>query len=201
MQSTPMERRCPACGHRFPPAAAVCPNCGRDDANPFVSPAMEPSPLTPEWRWLAAAAAGVCGVAGLLALVAPGLSILLLVLGSPILARTWAAMERRREAGLPVAAGERLRAVAASTGIGLLAALAATIAFAAVCVPIGLSFSLIQLPQPDSGVSISLLGIIMAFVAGGVAGIYAGYYVFRRTWPRSLNHNAANTGNNDRQAH
>lgn len=198
MQSTPMERRCPACGHPFSQAAAVCPNCGRDDANPFVSPAMEPSPLTPEWRWLAAAAAGVCGVAGLLALVAPGLSILLLVLGSPILARTWAAMERRREAGLPVAAEERLRAVVASTGIGLLAALAATIAFAAVCVPISLPFFLVSARGPSVQ---DRLGTIAAFVAGGVAGIYAGYYVLRRTWPRSLNHNAANTGSNDRQAH
>lgn len=159
---------------------------------------MEPSPLTPEWRWLAAAAAGVCGVAGLLALVAPGLSILLLVLGSPILARTWAAMERRREAGLPVAAEERLRAVVASTGIGLLAALAATIAFAAVCVPIGLPFFTVSARGPSEQ---DRLGTIAAFVAGGVAGIYAGYYVFRRTWPRSLNHNAANTGSNDRQAH
>lgn len=163
---------------------------------------MEPSPLTPEWRWLAAAAAGVCGVAGLSALVAPGFSILLLVLGSPILARTWAAMERRREAGLPVAAGERLRAVVASTGIGLLAALAATIAFAAVCVPISLPFFTVhRRGLSEKEASINDLGTIAAFVAGGVAGIYAAYYVLRRTWPRSLNHNAANTGSNDRQAH
>jgi hypothetical protein len=133
MEPTPAHRACPTCGQRFAQSLDVCPNCGRDNANPFVSPAVEKEERGAEWRWVAAVALGVCILCGALVFVAPGLSILLLVLASPVLARAWAVVERRREAGLPLNAYERLQAVVMSGAMLLLAGLAAIIACVVLC--------------------------------------------------------------------
>ncbi|HWB13422.1 MAG TPA: hypothetical protein VG826_29630 [Pirellulales bacterium] len=176
MEPTPADRACPTCGHRS--ALDVCPECGRDNANPFVSPAIESLDRGDEWRWIAAVALGVCVLSGALAFVSPGLAVLLLVLASPVLARTWAVVERRREAGLPISAAERVQAIVMSGAMLLLASLAGAIACAVVCVPLGLA--VFMRPQP------SYDGMIVAFAASVLAALVAGVYVMRRYWPKRI---------------
>jgi hypothetical protein len=135
MELTPADRACPTCGHRSSQSLDLCPNCGRDNANPFVSPAIEQVQRSAEWLWIAAVALGICILCGVLAFVAPGLSVLLLVLASPVLARAWAMVERRREADLPINGYERLQAIITSFAMLILAGFSGAIACAAVCLP------------------------------------------------------------------
>jgi hypothetical protein len=168
---------CPTCGHRTSQALEVCPKCARDSANPFVSPAIEAAVRSPEWRWIAAMALGLCILCGALAFVAPGVAVLLLVLASPVLARAWAMVERRREAGFTISGYERVQAIIASSGMLIVAGLAGAIACVAVCLPLGIASTV--LPP-----SISDMGAIMAFSSGGIAGLVACLYVMRRHWPK-----------------
>jgi hypothetical protein len=187
MESTPAERTCPTCGRRYALSLDICPHCGRDSANPFVSPVAVPTARCIEWRWIVPVALCMCALAALLAFVAPGLSVLLLVVASPILARAWAVVERRREAGLPVSRGERVRAVLLSTGFVLLAGIASTVAFTAVCFPVGLPFfSLYPDRLTPRQAQINQIGTIIAFASGACAGIAVGCYVLRRYWPKKV---------------
>ncbi|HET6879007.1 MAG TPA: hypothetical protein VFI31_02560 [Pirellulales bacterium] len=138
---------------------------------------------------MAPLALGVLLLAGLLAFVAPGLSILVIVLASPVLARTWAAVERRKSRDRPATTEERMHALGASTGIVLVAALATSIAFTAVCFPLGLPFFTIEVgprTRPSPQERANVIGLVVAFGAGGIAGLAAGFFVMRRYWPKKV---------------
>ncbi len=175
METTPADRACPGCGQRFSPSLDVCPNCGRDGANPFVSPAGEEARQSPEWRWLAAVALGVCVASAALAFVAPGLAILLLVVASPVLARAWVVVERRRAAGLPINSYHRAQAIVASGAMLLLAFFAATIACVVVCTPLTFALSWADTP-----------GAIVTVTASGIAALATGIYVMRQNLPERV---------------
>lgn len=177
MEPTPADRACPACGQRVAQSLDVCPNCGRDGTNPFVSPAVEKLDRGAEWRWIAAVAVVVCILCGALAFVAPGLSILLLVLASPVLARAWAAVERRREAGLPISAAQRVQAIVMSGAMLLLAGLAGAIACVVLCIPLGLTVAVLSFGGSDDGAFVTVFG---------TAALVAGTYVMGRYWPKRI---------------
>ena|SRR5579863_9539011 len=179
MEPTPADRACPACGQRFAQSLDVCPNCGRDNANPFVSPAVEKADPSPEWRWIAAVALAVCVLCGMLAFVAPGLAVLLLALASPVLARAWAVVERRREAGLPINAYERLQALVMSGAMLLLAGLASAIACFLVCIPVVVVAS--GLPSGPQNA-----GTILVVALFSITALAAGIFVMRRYWPKRI---------------
>lgn len=184
MEPVPFERACPSCRRKYAASLDVCPNCGRDQANPFVSPATMPKPRRIEWRWLAPLAIAVLALAVLFAFIAPGVSIAILIVASPILARALVAIERRREAGLPVGRKERSHALLMSTGIVILAGLAAAVAFTVVCFPMGLPFlELGPRPQQQHDTR-NDIGMFVAFASGGIAGLVAGFFVMRRFWPK-----------------
>jgi hypothetical protein len=185
MEPTPTDRACPTCGKRFAPSVDVCPNCGRDSANPFVSPAVEKADRGTEWRWVAAVALGVCILCGALAFVAPGLSVLLLVLAGPVLARARAVVERRREAGLPLNAYERLQALVMSGAMLLLAGLASGVAFFIVCIPAGGAVAVLSSAR-GKATWIDNAGIVVAFTSCSIAALVAGVYVMRKYWPKRI---------------
>jgi tetrahydromethanopterin S-methyltransferase subunit F len=186
MEPAPSQRACPACGQKHATSLDICPHCGRDQANPFVSPATIPKARRIEWRWIAPLALAILGLAVLVAFIAPGVSIAILVAASPILARALVAVERRREAGLPVGRHERLHSLLISTGIVILTGLAAAVAFTAVCFPISLPFFTISPRKSPQQISRENLGMFVAFASGGIAGLVAGFFVMRWFWPKKI---------------
>ncbi len=178
MEPPPTTRSCPTCGHAYAPGAEVCPQCGRDDANPFVSPIAAAKPARGiDWRLLLGVTATL-GIAAAMGLAAPGLAIAWALIATPALVRASTVIKRRREAGLPVAREDRFHAGVASVGVALLAGIAGSVAFVVICFPMGLPFFEIG---PD--VTRPNVGMICAFVGGFAAAAAVGFYTMKRFWP------------------
>jgi hypothetical protein len=63
MDETPIVRTCPQCGQPLAPGVESCANCGRDEANPFTSPAApldEPAPRGSSLQLLFAVVTVIC---------------------------------------------------------------------------------------------------------------------------------------------
>lgn len=106
-------------------------------------------------------------------LVAPGVAIVWTVFATPTLVRAATVTNRRREAGLPVIWEDRVQALMASTGVTLLAGIAACGAFVAACT-VGLPLTVLK------------IGIYCAFGLGFVAAGAAGFFTMKRFWPRKI---------------
>lgn len=171
MDEFPTTRRCPACGAELRAVATACSACGRSEANPFVAPAAKDEPPPPGWPGPAYAVGVVC-VAAALAWPVPGLAIAWVIIATPALVRAAVVIRRRRAAGLLISGADRATALFASVVATLLAVIAASIAFVAVCFPVGVVFS-------NSG------SLAMAFVLGGIAALAGGVYMFWVLWPRN----------------
>lgn len=180
-------RTCPTCGHALARDAEVCPQCGRDDTNPFVSPTTVPSPAHRAPGRLLVGVSAIVGIGILTGLVAPGVAIVWTVIATPALVRAVAAIQRRREAGFAIRWEDRFHASMASTGVAVLAGIAATAAFVAVCFPTGLPFFTIHGPDgPPRGITIDKIGQACAFLLGFVAAGAAGFFIMKRFWPRKI---------------
>lgn len=121
-------------------------------------------------------------------LVAPGVAIVWTVIATPALVRAVAAIQRRREAGLAINWEDRFHALTASTGVTLLAGIAATAAFVAVCFPTGLPFFDVS-GHPGHkrmGFTRNEIGMFCAFGLGFVAAGAAGFFTMKRFWPRKM---------------
>lgn len=173
MEPSPVARTCSTCGHALPPAAEICPQCGRDDANPFVSPSTLPATERPtSWR-LVLGFSVILGVGILLGWVAPGVAIAWAVIATPVLVRASAVIQRRHEAGLTVVWEDRFQALMASAGVTLLAGIAASAAFVPACT-VGLSLEVFN------------IGGVGAVALGCAAAAAAGLFTMRRSWPRKI---------------
>lgn len=171
----------------MPREAEVCPQCGRDDANPFVSPTAILTPAHRAPGRLVLGISAIVGIGAVTGLVAPGVAIVWTVIATSALVRALAAIERRREAGLAIRWEDRFHALTASTGVAVLAGIAATAAFVAVCFPIGLPFFTINGPNgPPPGLTINKIGEACAFLLGFIAAGAAGFFTMKRFWPRKI---------------
>jgi hypothetical protein len=181
MDEPPTTPRCPACGAALQAGDGACAACGRNEANPFRPPITKDAPPPRGWPG-PAYAIGVASIALALVWPMPGLAVAWVIIATPALMGAAVVIRRRRMAGLPTGTAERATALFASVVATLLAIIAASIAFVAVCFPIGLfAFDL-----PGKGERESYgFGMISAFVLGGIAGLAAGFYLFKVLWPRT----------------
>ncbi|HJT36213.1 MAG TPA: hypothetical protein VJ783_29600 [Pirellulales bacterium] len=188
MEPASVDRICPTCGHALPRIAEVCPQCGRDDTNPFVSPAGAPVPEHHTRQRLVLGISVIVGVGILLGWLAPGIGIVWTVIATPTLVRAAAAIKRRREAGVSVSWEDRARALTISAGVAILAGIAATAAFVAVCFPTGLPFFDVSVHpgRKQMGVTRNEIGMFCAFGLGFVAAGAAGFFTMKRFWPRKM---------------
>jgi hypothetical protein len=184
MDEAPVARKCPQCGQPLAPDVEACAACGRDDANPFTSPAPPPPPNGPKsrsfsLRLLFAVVTVICVSLGV-SVMLPGLGVILGLVFVPAVIRAAAVMKRRQEAGMSNASGDQIAyAFVVSVGIMFVVWLASAIAFAVICFPLGLlSFDI----RSGGGV-----GIIFAFGLGGLAGLAVFVWFTKKFWPRSAN--------------
>jgi hypothetical protein len=116
---------------------------------------------------------------------APGLAVLLLVLGTPALIRTWFASSRQRALGQPMSRGERWIAFAGSLGVVAATGLAASAAFAALC--FGTAFLGAAAMSGQKGEYPAIAGLVWGATIGAVLGLVAACYVIYRfvrwLWP------------------
>lgn len=169
-------RTCPQCGQELPPGAA-CAQCGRDEANPFISPAAarEPKPREVDSElWFAlVVVVAVCVAIGF---ALPGLGVILGMVFVPAVVRTAAVMRRRAEVAAAKNSGSQIAStVFASAGITIAVWIASAVAFGVVCTPVGLvAFSI----RSD-------VGAVLAFGLGGLAGLAVFFWFMKKLWPRS----------------
>ena len=180
MEPSPPSRTCPQCGQPLPVGAEACAKCGRDEANPFTSPAAparEPQPATFGWKFYLALAAVVGGCTAI-GFAVPGLGVILGMVLMPATVRAAIVVKRRREAtGAGCTPEQIASAVFASAGISIAVWMASAVAFAAVCTPVGLvAFSI------DSK---SIVSAVFAFGLGGLAGLAVFFWGMNRLWPRA----------------
>jgi hypothetical protein len=116
---------------------------------------------------------------------APGLAVLLLIVGTPALIRTWIASSRHRSLGQPMTRAERLIAFAGSLGVVIATGLAASAAFAALC--FGSAFLGAAATSGQKGEYAGLNGLVWgAMIGAGLGFIAAGYVIYRFVrwlWP------------------
>ncbi|HXT59193.1 MAG TPA: zinc ribbon domain-containing protein [Pirellulales bacterium] len=180
MDEAPIARTCPQCGQPLPPGAESCANCGRDEANPFTSPASpldEPKSRNSSPQLLFELVTVICVSLGI-GFLWPGLGVFFAIVFVPAVIRAAAVIKRRQETGpLKDPTGQMVTALFASAGVTIAVWMASAVAFAAVCTPVGLVAISI-----DSG---SAVAEILAFGLGGLAGLAVFYWFMRKLWPRS----------------
>jgi hypothetical protein len=182
--------RCPGCGSFNIPTQIGCSRCGhrldegrsptssadlgpeRDKSGPAVD--LQPVPAArsagrPTFRissfLLVIALVAVCMGAGH---EQPFLGIALAAVALPAAVYTSVIAFRRAAAGKPMAVVEKVRSFARALAGVLVITLAALTAFCATCTPIG--FAVMNAPGAVP------MGIVVAFVIGGISGISAGTY-------------------------
>jgi hypothetical protein len=177
---TPPAIPCPHCGALNHPDAKSCAACDRSLARPIGSGAVPAPPAGREA--LERRTIHLNSIMLLIALIAvclgvlrefPGLGVLLVVLVVPALVRTFTGAARRKALGTPMSWDQKLITFTASVGIVALIGLAASIAFVAVCFPIGVL-------SINAG---GMYGIYFALIAGLAAGISVLVMLGRTLWP------------------
>ena len=173
-------RTCPQCGQPLSEAAEACAKCGRDEANPFTSPAA-PTDRVPAAEGnprLYGAILAAIAVSMIVAFFVPGLGVLLGVVLLPAAVRAAAVLKRQENAASTTT--KRIgffHALLTSAGVMALVWLASAIAFTMICFPLGLiSFDI----HSGGGVGL-ILGLILGFAAGPAVLIW----LTRRFWPRA----------------
>jgi hypothetical protein len=181
MEPAPPEKTCPQCGQKLPPGADTCAACGRNDVNPFSSPAapIDPPAATSGLlnRLSVGGAAGALFASIVIGYFVPGLGILLCLLLVPASIRAAAVM--RRQTAPASAAGQvgYLQALLVSSGVMFLVWLASTVAFTIVCFPLGL----ISFDVHSGGGAGLAFGLILGFASGLAVFVW----LTRRFWPRA----------------
>lgn len=179
MEPDSSQRTCPRCGQLLPLSAEACAQCGRDEANPFTSPA---TPIAPPIEHLGpnafGAAVAVIGCSVVIGIMVPGLGVLLGLVLVPASIRAAAAM--RRQAATAATSAKPigyLQALLTSAGVMFLVWLASTIAFTIICFPLGLlSFDI----HSGGGV-----GLAAGLMLGALAGLAVFFWLTHRYWPRA----------------
>lgn len=173
---------CSHCGASSPADAFVCSSCQKplrttdDELNPYAPPkALESRGVSPTLgaTVLIGLAALVCGG---VAIADPYSGIVVAVWVVPSVVRTLIVMGRKRAAGRPLSVPEMVVSVVGSLMLMVLVLVAAAIAFAVICTPIGL-FSGALTQGSDTGV------FVFAIVAGGIAGVATITYLLSRSLP------------------
>src|SRR6185312_5991056 len=101
MDEAPIARTCPQCGQPLPPDAESCANCGRDEANPFTSPASpldEPKSRNSSPQLLFELVTVICVSLGI-GFLWPGLGVFFAIVFVPAVIRAAAVIKRRQETG------------------------------------------------------------------------------------------------------
>lgn len=179
MEPSPSSRTCPQCGQPLPPDVEACAKCGRDEANPFTSPAApierEPGDNNP---LLVVAILAIVFVSVIVTFIVPGLGIPLGIVFVPAAVRASAVLRRQRTAAAPAAKQVGyLHAMLTSAGVMFLVWLASSIAFTIICFPLGLiSFDI----KSGGGV-----GLIVGLILGFAAGLAVFIWLTHRFWPRA----------------
>ncbi len=180
MEPSQPRRTCPQCGQTLPPDAAACAKCGRDETNPFISPAAAIEPPTDrrlEPHWITAVIV-VVFASIVIGVLVPGLGLLLGMVFVPASIRAAAVMRREAEnASSPAKRIGYAQALFASAGVMFLVWLASTIAFSIICFPLGLiSFDLHSGPG---------VGLIAGLILGFLSGLAVFIWLTRKYWPRA----------------
>lgn len=180
MEPAPPEKTCPQCGQKLPPGAETCAACGRNDVNPFSSPAAPidpPAEAAGPPNRLASGVVAALTASIVIGYFVPGLGILLCLLLVPASIRAAAVMRRQ---AAPASAARQvgyLQALLVSTGVMFLVWLASTVAFTIVCFPLGL----ISFDVHSGGGAGLAFGLILGFASGLAVFVW----LTRRFWPRA----------------
>jgi hypothetical protein len=177
---TPSSLVCSHCGAQNHPHAISCAACDRPLLRPIGSGEVPPPPAGREALerrtihlntiMLVIALIAVC--LGVLH-ESQGLGILLIVVAAPALLRTFMGAARQKARGTPMGWDQKLVTFAASVGIVSAIGLSASIAFVAVCFPVGLL----------SAAAGGWAGVVVAVLAGLVTGGIVLISVGRSLWP------------------
>jgi hypothetical protein len=182
---------CPQCGAHFPSPAVWCWLCGWKTGDPvFVRPERKtgsadnpyaaPAPSADDlartyslstlflWTTLVACVMGVVRIA-------PGLGIVLAVLSLPAALRTVGRVGRlRTKTGRAMTVSGKISTFMSSLTICFVIALGASTAFTLTCFPIGL----LGFSSGGGGGGVLILAVIAGLIAGG----FAGYWLIRWLW-------------------
>jgi hypothetical protein len=181
--------RCPECGYETAGFLTRCPLCGgtllerdaaeRVDSERIGNPISESNGFSFSLSTLMLVVTLACvGMGGIVA--APGVTIPLLVISVPALARTWATGRREMERGRSWGTTEKIAALAVSMGLMLLISAAGCIAFCVACFA-GCWGAMLF----NSGTN-SLPGenaFVMAIGFGVATGIGLMIYLMWKNWP------------------
>lgn len=187
------ELHCPQCGAMLAAKADSCWLCqgratfaGVDALRP--DPVQPPPIVEPRAAYqfgistlllIMTLFAVLCGVLSM----SPGLGIVLAIVATPALVRTGMTAVRRKVRGRPMTVPEKLGTFAGSVGVVMIIGVGAGAAFLATCFT-GLVGGAATTSLWNEGYTPMILGLITGVVLGGIAGLYAGYRLIRRFWPR-----------------
>ena len=120
----------------------------------------------------------------------PGLGILVALFLVPATLRAGVHIESQRSEGRPMSWSEKNDSIATSIMLAFLLLPAAGIAFVATCVPVtffatrGLN-DVVEFELPNGAPPTATApGLIVAYAAGTLMGIFASYALGRKFWPR-----------------
>lgn len=189
MDETPIARACPQCGQPLAPGAESCAACGRDEANPFISPAApldQPAPRGFSLQLLFAVVTVIC-ISLAVGVLLPGLGVILGLVFVPAVIRASVAIKRKQEAGrLKDRDSELVAAFFASAGITFVVWLASAVAFTIVCFPLGL----VAIGVNNGRNSMATVVEFCAFGLGGLAGLIVFFWLMKRRWPQPAERDA-----------
>jgi hypothetical protein len=188
------ERRCPNCGAVIKAGARECWLCQEDTAIRAGTPEQEAQ----DREFLARIKLpepqnefGVMAVFGILAVLlciglaidAPGILIILLVVAAPVLIRTMI-VARKQTQGTPMTGPAMAGFFFSTLGVIVMVGLASFAAFYATCFVVclgGLAVGNVIQPRGDSAITLLLVASVGA---GLVPGCAVAYTLLRRFWPR-----------------